>query len=345
MLPVEMRAAERQGDGEGRSPLEGAFGRDIAAVQLDEIVHQGQADAAALEAAALRAFNTMEALEQPRDLLAGDADACVGDADHGGVAVGRGTHRHRDQAFEGELEGVGDQVQDHLLPHLPVQIGGLGQGRAVQLQPEAGALDRRSEAGGDLGGEPGDIRRLERRLHPPRFDPREVEQAVDQPQQPPAIAQGEGGLRLHLFGRRSARGHVLQRAEHQGERGAELVADVGEECGLGAIELRQGLGPAAFLLVGVRIGDRRSDLAGRQLKETAIGVVEQAIGVQPDDQDAAAASLAGGRDRQHARRGPGPLPGPAGEGGGEDLLQILHQPGLVIGQNLRDRPALAVANP
>ena len=46
--------------------------------------------------------------------------------------------------------------------------------------------------------------------------------------------------------------HVLQWAEHQGERRAELVADVGEEGGLRPVQLGQRLGAPALVLVGLR---------------------------------------------------------------------------------------------
>ena len=60
---------------------------------------------------------------------------------------------------------------------------------------------------------------------------------------PPASAQG-----------------VLERPQHQRQRGAELVADVGEERGLGPIELGQRLGPPPLLLVGPCVGDGGGDL-------------------------------------------------------------------------------------
>ncbi len=82
------------------------------------------------------------------------------------------------------------------------------------------------------------------------------------------------------------------------------MADVREESRLGAVELGQGLDPAPLLLVGVGVGDGGGDLAGHQPEETAIVLVEQAIGIQSHDQHAAAAGLAGGRDGQHRRRRP-----------------------------------------
>ena len=49
--------------------------------------------------------------------------------------------------------------------------------------------------------------------------------------------------------------HVLERTQHQRQRRAEFVADVGEKGRLGAVDLGQRLGAAALLLVRLRVGD------------------------------------------------------------------------------------------
>ena len=61
----------------------------------------------------------------------------------------------------------------------------------------------------------------------------------------------------------------VERTEHQRQRRAELVADVAEEGRLGAIDLRERLGAAALLLVGVGVGQTGGDLADEQLDEAA----------------------------------------------------------------------------
>ena len=48
-------------------------------------------------------------------------------------------------ALERELQRVREQVQDDLGPHLAVDVDGLGQRRAVDLERQPGALDRRLE--------------------------------------------------------------------------------------------------------------------------------------------------------------------------------------------------------
>ena len=77
-------------------------------------------------ACALRALDPVEALEDVRHLLGGmpvpvsltlELDAIV-----------RRRRRDRDAPLEGELEGVGQEVEDDLLPHVPVDVDRLGQG-------------------------------------------------------------------------------------------------------------------------------------------------------------------------------------------------------------------------
>ena len=60
---------------------------------------------------------------------------------------------------------------------------------------------------------------------------------------------------------------VFQRAKDQGQRRAELVTDIREENGLGAVDFSQCFRPPALLLVGSRISDAGCDLRRDQLKK------------------------------------------------------------------------------
>ncbi len=194
----QVAPAEGQGDGEGRALAGRAPGFDVAAVEPDQLVHQSEPDAAALETAPLRAFDPVEPLEQLGQLLRRDADAGVAHLHHRRAAVGRGLHSQADLAVEGELEGVGDQVEEDLLPHLPVHVDRLRQRRAVEPQGQARLLHRRTEAGRDLGAELGQVGGLVAGADPPRLQPREVQQAVHQTQEAGAVAMGELHLPAHL---------------------------------------------------------------------------------------------------------------------------------------------------
>jgi hypothetical protein len=88
----------------------------VAAVQLDELLHEREADAGALVGAGAGALDAVEPFE---DVRGGRRRGC-----RAGVADGRGRRRRRrcasahvDLAGERELEGVGEEVEDDLLPH------------------------------------------------------------------------------------------------------------------------------------------------------------------------------------------------------------------------------------
>ena len=154
------------------------------------------------------------------------------------------------------------------------------------------------------------IGRLVGGLHAAGLDAREIEQRVDQLQQAQAVAVREfrGSRAARPAASRRSAERVFQRAQHQRQRRAELVADVGEERGLGAVDLGQRFGALALLLVGARVGDAGRDLSRQQAEEAAIVVVERPVRIQAGDKETGDAALACSRqrhdDRAVRRRGP-----------------------------------------
>ena len=73
-----------------------------------------------------------------------------------------------------------EQVEDHLLPHVAVDVDGFGQRRAVDGEVQPGPLDRGPEDAGQLGGDRRQVDRLVAGLHPAGLDAGEVQQRVDQ---------------------------------------------------------------------------------------------------------------------------------------------------------------------
>ena len=99
------------------------------------------------------------------------------------------------------------------------------------------------------------------------------------------------------FARRSSASS--QRSQHQRQRRAELVADVREEGGLGAVDFRQRRGAPALLFVGARIGHRGGDLRADQLEETGVQLVEPDARADADHQRAGGLVRDVGLDRHH----------------------------------------------
>ena len=74
-----MSIAERHGHSKGRALVDRALDRDAAAVQLDEFLHQGEADATALVRSAPLPFNPVEALKQQRHFRCRNTNAGIAD--------------------------------------------------------------------------------------------------------------------------------------------------------------------------------------------------------------------------------------------------------------------------
>jgi len=78
--------------------------------------------------------------------------------------------RDGDLAFERELEGVGEQVEHDLLPHVAVDVRGLGERRTIHHQSQAGLLDRGTKDAGELRRQRGEIGGLVARFDAAGFD-------------------------------------------------------------------------------------------------------------------------------------------------------------------------------
>ena len=185
----------------------------------------------------------MEAFEHARQLVGRDADAGVGDGEFD-PAIAHclqldpiSPANVNLKAFERRLSTIFSHIDGSTYT-------GSGSGGQSTTSASPALLHRRAEvlarsvvsAARSVGSKDG--------LGASRFDAREIEQRVDQLLQ----AQRRCGGRAPAA--RDARAQrllgigqpVFDRAEHQGQRRAEFVADVAEERRLGAVDLGQRLG-------------------------------------------------------------------------------------------------------
>ncbi len=123
----------------------------------------------------------------------------------------------------------------------------------------------------------------ERRVVAAGFEARELEQRVDELQQPQRVAV-RGLEQRRIVGSGPAQ-QFGDGSEHQRQRRAEFVADVGEELDLRAVEFGERLGAFALVLIGARARDRGRDLPGDQLEKAAVPVVERLARVDARDQE------------------------------------------------------------
>lgn len=164
-------------------------------------------------------------------------------------------------------------------------------------------------------------------------------QGVDQFAQAQAVAVND--VEFLPDGRvigRQPRAQFLQRSHDQGERRPELMADVGEEGGLGPVQLGQLLGPPLLELVRHSPVDQARGLLGDQPEKGYVGLVERAPGAgrEDDHPDRLATGLT--RQRQHHGLGGGSLPA-AGRQRGAAGAHVGQGHRLPAAQDLADRPA------
>src|SRR5690349_14866998 len=110
---VVARRGERQGEGEARAATEFALYGNLAAVRLYQMLDDGQAKPCAIRAPRARLVGAVQALEDARQILRGDADAGVFDVDGGAPVLG--FCGDRQAAFGAvELDRVVNQVIENL---------------------------------------------------------------------------------------------------------------------------------------------------------------------------------------------------------------------------------------
>ena len=106
------------------------------------------------------------------------------------------------------------------------------------------------------------------------------------------IATG-GRKRAGTFGE-----FVLQWSQHQGQRCAKFVADVGEECRLRSINLRQCFGALSLFLISSGVGNLGGYSRCQQVEESAIGFIQRQSRADTGHQDPNRPFATGRRDRK-----------------------------------------------
>ena len=316
-------------------------------MQLDELIDEREPDARSLVTPSLRGLDPVEALEHARQFLGRNAAAAVLNFENG--VIPRRVDADRDAALQRELERVGEQVEDDLLPHLAVDEDRRGKLPAFHGEGQSGLLHDRSEGARQIRRDRAEVDGLEFRPHASRLDAREVEQRVDQFQQPQAVAMDDANQLVALrIARRPVHQQVFERPHHQRQRRPELVTHVAEERRLRPVDGGEGFRALPFFLVGARVGQRRRELVGDQVEKAAVVIVERPQRVDADDQASGASARAGRRKRkyldQFGRRGGQALLG-AGRGALQLVIEIGEREGhvrRVRGQRL-DRDHARVA--
>ncbi len=128
-----------------------------------------------------------------------------------------------------ELGRVLDQVPDHLLEPRRVDVHQVGPRGQIRLDDQSLVVDLASDDVQDVLDQVVEMRRPAVEPQLPADHPAEVQQVVDQPGLQSDVAADHRQVFPHLG--RQVRGHLQQAhgRDHRGQRGAQLVAEHGEE--------------------------------------------------------------------------------------------------------------------
>ena len=262
-------------------------------MQAGQLLHQGQTDSSAFVRPGSSVRDAVEALEHAGKVGLRNADASVFNAQLDAIATR--SEFDPNLSVESELEGVRQQIEEDLLPHLPIDVDGLGEGLAIDDELKPGFFNGRSEHAREFRGEAGEVGGLVVSIDAPGLDAREIQQRIHEPQQAQGIAMRHLlSFPMHGRQRRGRIGQaVFKRSDQQGERCSKFVTDVAEERRFCPIELRKGFGALSLLLVRARVGERRAKLVGDEIDKRAVRFVERAARIEADDQSA---GVGGGRE-------------------------------------------------
>jgi hypothetical protein len=106
-------AGQRQGDGDGGAEVgTGAGGGDVAALLTDDVADEEEAEAGAFDLGHGAAGDAVEAGEDAFELVGGEADAGVGDAESDEGVAGDGERAADMDAVWGVFDGIVEDVDD-----------------------------------------------------------------------------------------------------------------------------------------------------------------------------------------------------------------------------------------
>ena len=134
--------AQRQPHRERAAAARSAVRADLAAVQLDQLFCQGEANTGPLVTAGCRCVHLVEPVVHARQLIRLDAHACVVYDDFRNVPGCADGHRHAASARR-ELERIREQVEQHLLELFGIETGNELAQLAQEAQADALALCER----------------------------------------------------------------------------------------------------------------------------------------------------------------------------------------------------------
>ena len=181
-----------------------------------------------------RVVHAEEPLEEARNRLGGNPAAGIANGELDRVAVFHRPQKHGDAAFERVLQRIRQQVQDDALPGIAVDRDLCALELTGHGQREPRPVRSGFELPHQLAGEGLQVDAFEERVGTSGLVPHELQELIDELEQSNRAVSYEL-YPVPLLPRQRTKGisqRILERPEHQGERCAQFMADVGEEPGL-----------------------------------------------------------------------------------------------------------------
>ena len=231
-----LTTGERKLEGEGGAHFRRAVDGDGAAHFLDQALGDDQAEAGAAVLAGYRGVGLGKGLEELRLLFRRHADTGVRDAElqHRLVrAVLQAIDMHGDATLFGELDGIADQVDQHLRQAQRIAPQAVRHVRGhLVFEDQLLFLRLGAQQVGQVVEDFVEIEILLLQLQAAGIDPGKIEDVVDDGQQQLAGAFDTAHV-IHVARLERALLQQVRQADHAIERRADLVAHVGQEVGAG----------------------------------------------------------------------------------------------------------------
>ena len=250
---VDGGGQQRQHQAETAALVLFAVDDQLPAQQLRQAPRDRQAQTATAVMTAGAGIDLFEGLEDRVQALFGNTNAGIthrqrhmlvvgGRADAGQHGAAGQRHMQGHRAFAGELEGIAEQVVEHLLQLGTIGDQGVGH-RRVHLDGELQTVFHRhvAEVARHLAGDGIDLHFLAVHVHLAGFDLGQIEDVVDQPQQVgTGVVDDRRGLHfLHIQMPALVLGQLLGQDQQAVERRTQLVRHIGQEVGLVLAGTRQ----------------------------------------------------------------------------------------------------------
>ena len=267
------RGDERQGHAEARPAVRSVAEGDGPSMQRDELLDDRQPQARAADTLSGLGIALSKALEDRFPKLGAHAGTVVLDGEECAIPH-HAQHAPYAAAVRNELEGVGEEVQEDTLQLLGVGLGRNAR-RRLDREGDSPLVGDRLEVCGGEADEPRQVHLGVVEPHLAGIDLGDVEQVVHVLEQRPGVAIDH----LHVVTRFVCEvppgQELLGWPQHQGQRRAKLVADVGEELRPELVEL---LDAAPQLLHLHRSAQRRDEvLAVDRLLDEIVGAAAQRL--------------------------------------------------------------------